>query len=82
MPYRVLRHYTNFTQRNYILVIMWLMCQVPIAEIGICSVQLTLLAGSLVGRLNSFPSCQRYSNLGPPDIVGQLVSVHFSQTVP
>jgi len=32
-------------------------------------------AGSLVGFLNLQPSAQRYSNLGPPDIVGQDDSV-------
>lgn len=27
-------------------------------------------------------TCHRYSNFGPPDIVGQVLSVHCSHTVP
>lgn len=41
-----------------------------------------LLAGRGVGFLYSFPSCHKYSYLGPPDIVGHDVSVHVSHTVP
>ena len=33
-------------------------------------------AGSLTGFLYLTPSCHRYSNLDPPDMVGQLSRVH------
>lgn len=39
-------------------------------------------AGNWVGFLNLTPSAHRYSNLGPPDIVGQDSSVQKSLTVP
>lgn len=40
------------------------------------------LAGNGVGFLNLSPSAHRYSNLGPPDIVGQVCSVQYSEMVP
>lgn len=39
-------------------------------------------AGNGVGFLNVSPSAQRYSYLGPPDIVGHVVSLQYSDTVP
>ena len=39
-------------------------------------------AGKCVGFLYLAPSCHKYSNFGPPLIVGHDVSVHCSQTVP
>lgn len=39
-------------------------------------------AGNGVGFLYFPPSAHRYSNFGPPDIVGQDVVVQYSDTVP
>ena len=34
------------------------------------------------GNMVETPTCQRYSNLAPPDMVGQLSLLHCSHTVP
>jgi len=39
-------------------------------------------AGNGVGFLYFPPSAHRYSNFGPPDIVGHDVVVQYSDTVP
>lgn len=39
-------------------------------------------AGNAVGFLKFSPSAQRYSYRCPPDIVGHVVSLQYSDTVP